>query len=176
VIVCLSACVQRVDRTRVTLFDRSELAVAGASAVPAATGGPVATGLVDSDLVLPGRPADVLAVDGDRLHMRLAEAVMDCRRGRRCDRGALELRIDTPLANVRSIHAASVVASHHVIPLGIATGTFLTLFGGGMIAYDVAEHSQASIAPAVCALAFGLTILAIEIHARLARDTVTEVR
>jgi hypothetical protein len=175
-VACLSACVYRVDMTHVTLRDPSELAVEGSGAVPQAPSS-VATGLDGHDVVLVGRPADVLAFDRDELHMHLTQdEVRYCRHGQRCDRRVLDLRVDTPLANVRSVYAVGVVADHHVIPLGILAGSLLAGYGGGMLAYDLAEHGQSGTGPAPYMLAFGIAILAVEIHARLARDTVTVVR
>jgi hypothetical protein len=163
IVACLSACVSRVDTTRVTLRDPSELATSGSGTLPLATDKrPV--GLADHDVVLVGRPADVLAFDGDQLHMRFAR------------RGALALRLDTPLANVRAIHAVGVVANHAVIPLGVLAGGLLAGLGGAMLVYEHEEHVSGSMTPAALAVAFGVAILAIEIHARLARDTVTVVR
>lgn len=163
VVACLSACVTRLDTTRVTLFDRSELAVEGTGKLQK-----VPPGLVENDLVLFGRSADVLAFDGDRLRMRLIQR-SDCRR--HCT--PLELRIDTPLANVRTIRDVGV-ASHQVIPLGLFIGTLFTVVGGGSLAY--AEHDGGQRTAPALALGFGLALLALEIHARLASDTVTVVR
>lgn len=175
-VACLVACVHRVDMTRVTLGDVSELAVEGSGAVPQAQSA-FATGLSDHDLVLAGRPSDVLAFDGDQLHMHATQDELRyCHRGRHCDRRVLDLRVDTPLANVRSIYAVGVVADHHVIPLGMIAGSVLTGFGVGMIAYERAEHENLWAGPAPVMLAVGIAVLAVEIHARLARDTVTLVR
>jgi hypothetical protein len=176
VVAVLSACIHRVDVTFVTLRDPSDLAVDGSGAVPqvAGTG---ATGLVDHDVVLVGRPSDVLAFDGDTLHMHLTrDEARYCRHGQRCDRRVLDLRIATPLANVRSIHAVGVVANHELIPLGVLAGSLLTGFGGGTLAYELAEREHVGAGPAPIMLAVGIAILAVEIHARLARDTVTVVR
>jgi hypothetical protein len=174
-VAVLSACVHRVDTTRVTLRDPADLATEGSAAVPPTDGG-FADSLVDHDLVLVGRPSDVLAFDGDRLRMHLTrDKVSSCRHGPRCDRRVLDLRVDTPLANVRSISAVGVVADHGVIPLGIPSGILLTAFGGGTLAYELGEHQHVGFGPSAM-LAFGIAFLAIEIHARLARDTVTLVR
>lgn len=172
-LVCLCACVQRFATTRVTLFDRSELQVEGAGKLPEVPPGP---GLVENDVVLAGRSSDVLAFDGDKLRMHLIEQVRYCHRGRPCD-PTLDLRIDTPLANVRSIRDVGL-ANHQVIPLGLLTGTILTVLGGGMLAYEHVEHAElgGSSTPYVLVLGGGLAILAIEIRARLASDTVTVVR
>jgi len=132
---------------------------------------PAPVGRIDSELVLPGAPADVLAFDGDRLRMHLVER---CRRARGCD-PRLDLRLNTPLANVRSIHVVDA-AVHHVIPLGLVAGTLLAVLGGGMLAYERAEHLGGSIVPPALALGFGVAILAVEIHARLAEDVVSVVR
>jgi hypothetical protein len=123
--------------------------------------------------VLAGRSSDVLAFDGDRLRMHLIEERY-CRHGAHCE-PTLDLRIDTPLANVRSIRDVGV-ASHQVLPLGLLAGTLFTVLGGGMLAYEHAEHFGGSSTPPALALGVGLAILAIEIHARLANDTVTVVR
>lgn len=173
--VCLSACVYRADTTRVTLRDVSELSVQGSDAVPRASG-VASPGLVDHDVILLGRPSDVLAFDDEALHMHMTQDRY-CRRGQpHCDRRALDLRIDTPLANVRSIHAVGVVTNHHVLPLGVVAGSLMTGCGGGLLAYELAEHEHAWVGPAPVALAFGLVLLAAEIHGRLARDTSTLVR
>jgi hypothetical protein len=171
---CLAGCVHRVDTTRVTLRDPSDLAIEGSGALPQPDSGP--TGLVKDDFVLVGRPPDVLAFDGDTLRMHLMrDEVHDCHRGR-CDHRLLDLRLDTPLSNVRSIRAVGVVAEHGFIPLGLLAGSLLTGFGGGTLAYEASTHESLASGPAPFMLAIGITILAVEIHARLARDTVTVVR
>ncbi len=175
VVACLSACVHRVDTTRVTVRDPSELAVETAGTLPRVQDA-LAPGLVDHDVVLLGRPSDVLAFDGDKLAMHLTQDDRrSCVHGQRCPL-ALDLRVDTPLANVRSIHAVGVVADHRVIPLGLLAGSLLTGFGGGTLGYELAEHEHIGAGPAPFMLAVGIAILAIEIHARIARDTVTVVR
>jgi hypothetical protein len=172
VAACLVGCVHRIDTTRVTLRDPSALAIEGSGALPRGE----STGLIKDDVVLIGRPAEVLAFDGDTLHMHLTQDEVHYCRGARCDRRVLDLRLDTPLANVRSIRAVGVVADHRVIPLGLVAGSVLTGFGGGSLVYEAAEHERLASGPAPFILAFGIAILAIEIHARLARDTVTVVR
>jgi hypothetical protein len=174
-VAVLSACVHRVDMTRVTLRDPYDLTIEGSGALPRVEGA-VTTGLIEHDLVLVGRPFDVLAFDGDELHMHLTQDEVRYCHGQRCDRRVLDLRVDTPLANVRSVYAIGVVADHRVIPLGILAGSVLTGFGGGTLAYELAEHEHLGAGPAPFILAFGIAILAVEIHARLARDTVTVVR
>jgi hypothetical protein len=175
VLVCLVACVHRVDVTHVALRDTSELTVEGSGAVPHSDGA-YETGLADHDVLLVGRPSDVLSFDGDQLHMHLTrDEIHYCHHGQRCDRRVLDLRADTPLANVQSIQDVGVVASHRMIPLGLLTGTILTAFSGGMIAYELDEHEHISAGPAPFMLAFGITILAVEIHARLAQDTTTAI-
>jgi len=176
VVAGVAACVYRVDLTRVTLRDASDLAIEGSGALPRGDG---PTGLIDHDVVLVGRPTDVLSFDTtpDTLHMHLTQdEVRFCHHGKRCDRRVLDLRLDTPLANVRSISAVGAVVDHRVIPFGLAAGSLLTGFGGGMLAYEAAEHDHLSAGPAPFMLAFGIALLAVEIHARLARDTVTIVR
>jgi hypothetical protein len=173
VLLCSAACVYRVDTTRVTLHDPGELAVVGSGSLP----GSGAIGLVDHDVVLVGSAADVLAFDGDELHMHLIDDEVGVRRGRSYKRRVLDLRLDTPLANVKEIRAVGVVANHHVLPLGLLAGGFLTVVGGGVLAVELAEHAQLGTPPPpVFALTAGLAILAVEIHARLARDTVTAVK
>jgi hypothetical protein len=177
-IACMSGCVHRVDMTRVTLRDPSDIAIEGSgsgSAVPQAEG-PLETGLREHDLVLVGRPSDVLAFDGDGLKMHLTQDEVRYCHGHRCDRRVLDLQVDTPLANVTSIRAVAAVADHRVIPLGILAGSLLTGFGGGTLAYELAEHEHVGFGPAPVMLAVGIAILAVEIHARLARDAVTIVR
>jgi hypothetical protein len=175
-VAVLSACVHRVDMTRVTLRDPFDVTIDGSGAVPQAEG-PLAVGLIKDDIVLVGRPSDVITFDDDKLRMHLTQdEVHYCRKGQRCDRRVLDLRVDTPLANVRSIYAVGIVADRRVIPLGLLTGSLLTGFGGGMLAYELAEHEHLSAGPAPFMFAFGLAILAVEIHARFARDTVTVVR
>jgi hypothetical protein len=169
--VCLSGCVDRVDATRVTLRAPSDLAIegSGSAAVPPDQ-------LAGSDLLLSGRPADVLAFDGDELRMHLTrDEVRSCHHGRRCDPRVLDLRVDTPLANVASVAAVGVAGRHGVIPLGLVVSGLLIGFGGGTVAYERAEHEHVELAPAPIVLAAGLALLAAEIHARLARDTVTVV-
>ncbi len=178
VIVCMSGCVHRVDMTRVTLRDPSDVAIEGSgsgSAIPQAEG-PLGPGLSEHDLVLVGRPSDVLAFDGDRLKLHLTRDEVHYCRGHRCDRRVLDLQADTPLANVTSIRAVGAVADRRVIPLGILAGSLLTGLGGGTLAYELAEHEHVGFGPAPVVLAVGIAILAVEIHARLARDTVTVVR
>jgi hypothetical protein len=174
-VAVLSACVHRVDMTRVTLRDPTDLTIDGSGAVPQAEGA-VTSGLIDHDLVLVGRPSDVLAFDDDKLRAHLTQDEVRYCRGQRCDRRVLDLRVDTPLANVRSIYAVGVVADRRVIPLGLLTGSVLTGFGGGMLAYELAEHEHLGAGPAPFIFAFGVALLAVEIHARIARDTVTVVR
>jgi len=43
-----------------------------------------------------------------------------------------------------------------VIPLGIVTGSVLTGFGGGTLAYELAEHEHLRAGPAPFMLAFGM--------------------
>jgi hypothetical protein len=175
-VAVLSACIHRIDTTRVTLRDPSKLATEGSGAVPQVQGD-LAPGLVDHDLVLFGRPSDVLAFDADQLHMHLRQdEVRHCAHGQRCDQPVLDLRVDTPLGNVQSVHAVGVVTNHSVIPLGLLAGSLLAGFGGGTLAYELAEHEHIGAGPAPFMLAAGIAILAIEIHARIARDTVTVVR
>ncbi len=174
VAACLVGCVHRVDTTRVTLRDPSVLAIEGSGALPRGESGP--TGLIKDDVVLVGRPADVLAFEGDTLHMHLTRDEVHYCHGARCDRRVLDLRLDTPLANVSSIRAVGVVANHAVIPLGLVVGSVLTGFGGGTLAYEASQHERLGSGPAPFMLAFGIAVLAVEIHARLARDTVTVVR
>ena len=155
---------------------RRTLTIEGSGALPQPKN-PLAVGLIKDDVVIVGRPSDVLAFDGDVLHMHLTQdEVRYCRHGQRCDRRVLDLRVDTPLANVASIRSVGVVADHHVIPLGILAGSLLTAFGGGTLTYELAEHEHPGSGPAPFMLAFGIAILAVEIHARLARDTETVVR
>ncbi len=175
-IICLSACVAcvasvacvpRVDTTRVTLVDPAELVVAGSGSLP----GSGAIGLVDHDVVLLGAPEQVLAFDGDELHMHLLASS-----ARHAKARPLDLRLDTPLANVTSVRAVGVVTSHSFIPLGLVAGGLLIAMGGGMLAFDDYEHvHNAAEGPAI-GIALGVAILALEIHARLARDTVTVIR
>jgi len=174
-VACLFACVHRVDMTRVTLRDSSELAIEGSGSVPQVEGA-VTTGLSDHDMVLVGRPSDVHAFDDDKLRMHLTQNEVRYCRGQRCDRRVLDLRVDTPLANVRSISAVGVVVDRRVIPLGIVVGSVLTGWGGGMLAYEVAEREHLGSGPAPFMFAIGLALLAVEIHARIASDTVTVVR
>ncbi len=168
VVLGLSACVSRYPTTRVTLFDPSELTVAAGGKPPEKP-----PRLLEGDIALPGRSADVLAFDGDKLEMH---AIVGCGYRRHCT--PLELRLDTPLANVRTIRQVDV-ASHEVIPLGLLVGSIFTAIGGGMLAYDHYDHDPlfgGSTTPNLIALGVGLTILALEIHARLASDTVIVVR
>ena len=175
-VVVVSACVHRVDATRVTLRDPSELVVEGSGALPHADS-PLLSGVVDKDVLLVGRPGDVLAFEGDTLRMHLMrDEVRHCHHGQRCDRRVLDLRVDTPLANVRAVSAVGVVADHHIIPLGLLAGGLLAGFGGGTLGYELAVHENVGGGPAPFLLAAGLAILAVELHARLARDTVTTVR
>lgn len=167
---CLAGCVHRVDTTRVALRDPSDVAIEGSGALPHAENAPT------DDIILVGRPPEVLAFDSDTLHMHLTRDEVHYCHGKRCDRRVLDLRLDTPLANVRSIRAVGVVADHRVIPLGLLAGSLLTAAGGGALAYEASEHEPLASGPAPFILAFGLAVLAIEIHARLARDTVTVVR
>ncbi len=174
VAACLAGCVHRVDTTRVTIRDPSALAIEGSGALPQDEGRPA--GLIKDDVVLLGKPSDVLAFDGDTLQMHLTQDEVRYCHGARCDRRVLDLRLDTPLANVRSIRAVGVVADHRVIPLGLLAGSVLTGLGGSALAYEASEHEHLGSGPAPFILAFGIAILAVEIRARLARDTVTVVR
>lgn len=174
-VAVLSACIHRFDMTRVTLRDPYDVTIEGSGAVPQAEGVGT-TGLSDHDVVLVGRASDVLAFDDDKLRMHLTRDEVQYCRGQRCDRRVLDLRVDTPLANVRSIYSVGVVADRRVIPLGLLTGSVLAGFGGGMLAYEFAEHEHLGAGPAPFMLAFGIALLAVEIHARIASDTVTVVR
>jgi len=176
-VACLSACVHRIDMTRVTLRDPYDLTIegSGSGSLPQVEGA-IASGLSDHHVVLVGRPSDVLAFDDDKLRMHLTRDEVQYCHGQRCDRRVLDLRVDTPLANVRSVFAIGVVADHRVIPLGLLAGSALTGFGGGTLAYELAEHEHLGAGPAPFMLVFGIAILVVEIHARLASDTVTVVR
>jgi hypothetical protein len=151
---CVAACVHRLDTTQVTLRDPSAVTTEGSGTLIRATNG---------DFVLIGRPPDVLAYDGDTLHMHPT-------------RDNVKLRLDTPLANVRSIRAVGVVGDQQFIPLGLVAGSVLTGFGAADIAYEAHEHVSLGTGPAPYMLAFGVGLLAVEIYHRLARDTVTVVR
>jgi hypothetical protein len=170
VAACVSACLHRVDATRVTLYDPSELLVEGSGASPTPAT-PDAAGIDAHEVWLRGRPGDVLAFDRDTLRMWQTRYERRCLR---CDWRTLQLRLDTPLANVRSIHAVGVANRRGVIPLGLLAGGLLVGAGGGMLAYS--EHERAPITGPAVAITVGVTILALEIRARLAHDTVTVVR